>query len=143
MKNIYLLCLRVTRVVHVPPQDTLKKETTVPRPFVNLNKVAECALAKFLNVFLEVAAVATGSHINAAYHPCFPRCHSCSVHHDPDLVQLPLFIHLRKRKVEAGDLQDPEYFLRDLLRYRGPLEGSLLPSPKRSRGGKGASTLAY
>ena len=58
------------------------------------------------------------------------HCRACAANYDYELDQWLLF-HLQRRKSKAGDLQDPEHSIRDLPRYRGTLEGSVLPSRQR------------
>ena len=64
---------------------------------------------------------------------CSPRCRARSVNHcDYELDQRLLF-YLQRRKTKARDLQDPEYPILYLPRYRGTLEGTVLSSCQRPR----------
>ena len=64
---------------------------------------------------------------------CSPRCRARSANHcDYELDQRLLF-YLQRRKTKARDLQDPEYSIRYLPRYRGTLEGTVLSSRQRPR----------
>ena len=69
-----------------------------------------------------------------------PRCRPCSdhgLHFDRRLL-----IYLRRREIEARNLQDPEPLLRGLPRHPRTLEGDVLSSCTGSRGGKGDRTSA-
>ena len=105
-----------------------------PRPRAGTFFSEAAVVADIGTVHLQGKNVAGASvgHTSAVTCPRSSRCHTCSANDD----------HLRGRKTEVRDLQDPKHSHRDLPRYRTALEERVLSSHRKSWRGKRPRTLA-